>query len=186
MNRRKFVRFTPKSGHVRRKKGCPLCAKSGHRPPPLLLQWCNYDRCVKHDWFFARGGRNKDFDGPISSLRQINSINLPRSIGLADCCLVNGQWARVWWVELNATSLVGNSEKSSRSTRIRTLTCPTRPGSTITSAMASGAWMCTKAASGGIPSGMACLCAAGGSVPRTADAQQDAETKTDLRETVAL
>ena len=93
---------------------CPLCpqkrtcavqlrmsAKCQKRTstPPLLLQWCNYDRRVKHDWVFARGRRNKDFDGPISSLRQINSINLPGSIGLADCCVVNGQRARVWWVE---------------------------------------------------------------------------------------
>jgi hypothetical protein len=27
------VRFTPKSGHVQRNEGCPLCAKSGHWSP---------------------------------------------------------------------------------------------------------------------------------------------------------
>ena len=29
MNRRKFVRFTPKSGHVQCTSSCPLSAKSG-------------------------------------------------------------------------------------------------------------------------------------------------------------
>ena len=38
-------------------------------------------------------------------------------------------------------------------------------GSMVTSAMASGAWMCTKAASGGISAGAACTCAVGGRVP---------------------
>ena len=35
----RYVRFTPDSGHVRCKEGCPLCALSGlmHRSKPVCL-----------------------------------------------------------------------------------------------------------------------------------------------------
>jgi hypothetical protein len=32
---KRHVRFTPNSGHVRCKEGCPLSANSGHRPDLL-------------------------------------------------------------------------------------------------------------------------------------------------------
>src|SRR5215467_4103957 len=37
-NRRRYVRSTPKSGYVRSKSGCPLCANSGHRCLPSICE----------------------------------------------------------------------------------------------------------------------------------------------------
>ena len=174
------------SGHLQCTSPCPLSAKSGHRPPPLLLQWCNYDRRVKRDWFFARGRRNKDFDGPISSLRQINSINLPGSIGLADCCVVNGQRARVWWVETQLDFVSRKLRKiiSQHSNTDLDLSDPTRVDDHVSHGLG-----CMDMHKGGIGRdtlrrGM--LMRRRWQRSEDADAQQDAETKTDLPETVAL
>ncbi len=103
---------------------------------------------------------------PDAGMCDCHALNQPRSVGLFYGRPFERWPPAVGGSSARRTSFAGNSERSSRDTRIMTSVRPARPGSMVTSAIASAVWMCTKAASGGMPTEAACTCAAGGSVPR--------------------
>ncbi len=101
----------------------------------------DHDRSVEQDrlsWLRSNG----DLHRPDSRLGNGNSADLPQSRPRAlwhSVRVPGGSAAAVR--DEGAPPLPGKRERSSRITRIATWTDPGRPGSMVTSAMASGAWM---------------------------------------------
>ena len=108
----------------------------------------DHNRGVEHD---RCSGLRRDGDphGPDPALGQIHGVHLPGSIGQMGRIARNFAACARRLEGRAERSLAGNSEKSSRNTRMAALAGPVRPGSMVTSAMASLVWIWTKAASGG-------------------------------------
>src|SRR6185437_5332121 len=92
-------------------------------------------------------GASRTMGGPVAGAIVTRAVQTPGwdRVMLFNCQVPSGKWAALRAISspvprassVSRTSLAGNSEKSSRKTRIMALACPARPGSIVTSAMAS-------------------------------------------------